>query len=141
MLHTANSPYKKDKDRTKGKGRRICLRGGGGEFIQFLVALAILPRTIFKNRIHSSFSFKSSWCANHPIPKDKTILKIRMNSSFSFKSSWCAIHPIIQMVWSSVFILLLCSLILKRLANKVGWFTSNLIDCKKSETDLCQSKM
>ena len=49
----------KDKDRSKGKGRRFCL---GEEFIQFLVALAVLPRTILKNRINSSFSFKSSWC-------------------------------------------------------------------------------
>ena len=46
-------PYKKDKDRRKGKGRRICW--GGEEFIQFLAALAILPRTILKNRMDSSF--------------------------------------------------------------------------------------
>ena len=30
------------------------------EFIKFLAALAILPRTILKNRINSSFSFKSA---------------------------------------------------------------------------------
>ena len=34
----------------------------GEEFIKFLAALAILPRTIWKNRMNSSFSFKSSWC-------------------------------------------------------------------------------
>ena len=32
------------------------------EFIKFLAALAILPRTIFKIRMNSSFSFKSFWC-------------------------------------------------------------------------------
>ena len=42
------------------------------EFIKFLAALAILPRTILKNRINSSFSFKSSWCnssynSNRPV--------------------------------------------------------------------------
>ena len=34
----------------------------GEEFFQFLAALTILPRTILKNRMNSSFSFKSSWC-------------------------------------------------------------------------------
>ena len=33
----------------------------GAEFIQFLAALAILPRKILKNRMNSSFSFESSW--------------------------------------------------------------------------------
>ena len=37
--------YKKDMDRRKGKGRRFCL---GEEFIQFLAALAVLPRTVLK---------------------------------------------------------------------------------------------
>ena len=32
------------------------------EFIQFLAALAILPRSILKSRMNSSFSFKSFWC-------------------------------------------------------------------------------
>ena len=32
----------------------------GAEFIQFLAALAVLPRMILKNRMNSSFSFKSS---------------------------------------------------------------------------------
>ena len=32
----------------------------GEEFIQFLATLAILPRTILKNRMNLSF-FKSSW--------------------------------------------------------------------------------
>ena len=31
------------------------------EFIKFLAALAILPRTFLKNRMNSSFYFKSSW--------------------------------------------------------------------------------
>ena len=34
----------------------------GDEFVQFLAALAVLPRTILKNRMNSSFYFKSSWC-------------------------------------------------------------------------------
>ena len=33
-------PYKEDKARRKGKGRRFCL---GEEFIQFLATLAVLP--------------------------------------------------------------------------------------------------
>ena len=41
---------KKDKNRRKGKGRRFCL----GEDIQFLAALAVLPRTILKNRMNST---------------------------------------------------------------------------------------
>ena len=44
----------------------------GEEFIQFFAALAILPRTILKNRMNSFFSFKSSWCnssydSNRPV--------------------------------------------------------------------------
>ena len=42
----------------------------GKEFIQFLAALAILPRTVLKKRMNSSFSFRPSWC----------------NSSYSSKS-------------------------------------------------------
>ena len=34
----------------------------GEEFIRYLAALVILPRTPHKNRMNSSFSFKSSWC-------------------------------------------------------------------------------
>ena len=34
----------------------------GDEFIQFLTALAVLPRTILKNRMNSFFTLKSSWC-------------------------------------------------------------------------------
>ena len=33
----------------------------GEESIKFLSALAVWPRTILKNRMNSSFSFKSSW--------------------------------------------------------------------------------
>ena len=42
--------------------QRSSLLFGGKEFIQFLAALAILPRTILKNRINLSFSFKLSLC-------------------------------------------------------------------------------
>ena len=55
----------------------------GEEFIKCLAALAVLPRTILKNRMNSSFFFKSSWC----------------NSSFLSKHPG-AIHPIIQIVQS-----------------------------------------
>ena len=52
----------------KGKGHRCCL---GAEVIQFLDALAILPKTVLKNEfIISAFSFKSSWCnssSNRPV--------------------------------------------------------------------------
>ena len=34
----------------------------GKEFIQLFATLAVLPRTILKNRMNLSFSFKSSWC-------------------------------------------------------------------------------
>ena len=53
------SAMKKDKYRRKGKGHRCCL--GGAEFIKFLAALAILHEDDLKNRMNSSFSFKSSW--------------------------------------------------------------------------------
>ena len=50
----------KDKDRRKSK--KVVASGWGEEFIQFLAALAKnLPGTIFKNRMNSSFTFKSSW--------------------------------------------------------------------------------
>ena len=42
----------KDKDRRKGKGRRFCL---GEECIQFLAALAVLPRTILNKRMNFNF--------------------------------------------------------------------------------------
>ena len=35
-------------ERRKGKGRRFCFFFGGGEFIQFLAALAILPEDNFE---------------------------------------------------------------------------------------------
>ena len=45
----------------------------GKEFIKFLAVIALLPRTILRNRINSSFSFKSSWSTyivqNRPIGK------------------------------------------------------------------------
>ena len=34
----------------------------GTKFNPFLASLAILTGTILKNRMNSSFSFKSSWC-------------------------------------------------------------------------------
>ena len=48
----------------------------GEDFVKFLSALTILPRTIFKNRINSSSSFKSSWCnsshnSNRPVQNSK----------------------------------------------------------------------
>ena len=44
----------------------------GKKFNPFLASLAILTGTILKNRMNSSFSFKSSWCyssynSNHPV--------------------------------------------------------------------------
>ena len=49
--------------------------------IQFLSALAVLPRTILKNRMNSSLTFKSSWC----------------NSSFYSKSSQAK-----QLAWQRI---------------------------------------
>ena len=46
--------------KTEEKAKVVAAVGGGG-FIQFLSKLAFLPRTILKNRMHSSLSFKSSW--------------------------------------------------------------------------------
>ena len=46
---------------TEEKGK-IIAAVWGKEVIPFLAALAILPRTILKNKMNSSFSFKSSWC-------------------------------------------------------------------------------
>ena len=42
MLFAGCTAWKKDKDRRKGKGRRVCLEE---EFSQFLAALVVLPRT------------------------------------------------------------------------------------------------
>ena len=58
----------------------------GEEFIQFLASLAILPRTICKNRLNSTFSFKSSWCnspyySNRPIGKTASAARNLINSS------------------------------------------------------------
>ena len=54
---------KKKKDRRKGKGRRSVW---GEECIQFIAVLAILPRTIMKNRLNASF-FSNHPGAIHPI--------------------------------------------------------------------------
>ena len=49
----------------------------GEEFFQFLAALVILARTILKNRMNSSFSFKSSGCNSS------------YNSNCPAQNSWC----------------------------------------------------
>ena len=41
----------------KGKDRRVCL--GGIVFVQFLAALAVLPRLVWKNRMNSTISTPS----------------------------------------------------------------------------------
>ena len=47
--------------KTEEKAKVVASVGGGGEqFIKFLAAIAVLPMTILKNRMNSSFSFKSS---------------------------------------------------------------------------------
>ena len=52
--------------KTEEKTKVVASVGGGGEkFIKFLAAIAVLPMTILKNRMNSSFSFKSSWCTPH----------------------------------------------------------------------------
>ena len=63
-------------------GHPFCL---GGSIHSIPAALAILPWTILKNRMNSSFSFKSSWCNS-------------CNFILFFKSSYSAIHPILQIV-------------------------------------------
>ena len=66
----------------------------GAEFIQFLGAVAIFPRTILKNRRNSLFSFKSSW----------------YNSSSRGKelNKFCPQTKGTTFAFSPVFILLLC---------------------------------
>ena len=50
---------KKEKNRRKGKGRRFCL--GLEEFYQFLIRLAVLPRTILKYWMNINCTM---WCIN-----------------------------------------------------------------------------
>ena len=67
----------------------------GGRIYSIPAALAILPWTILKNRMNSSFSFNSSWCNS-------------CNFILFFKSSWCnssyssnsssAIHPFLKII-------------------------------------------
>ena len=45
--------------------RQKDLKKEKGKFIQYLAALAVLPRTILNNWMNSSFSFKSSWCNSY----------------------------------------------------------------------------
>ena len=40
---------------------KVVAAAWGEECIQLLAVLAIVPRTILKSRMNSSFSFKSSW--------------------------------------------------------------------------------
>ena len=67
----------------------------GSEFIQVIAAMAILPQSIWKNRMNSSFSFKSMiWWKGWSVlglyeEKDelhKDDMKKRMNLSYS--SNW-----------------------------------------------------
>ena len=45
--------------RQKQRQRSSPLFEGGGGFIKFLAALAVLPRSIWKNRINSTFALSS----------------------------------------------------------------------------------
>ena len=87
------------------KGRqRSSLMFWGAKFIQFLAALAILPRKTVKNRMSSSFCFKSSWCkssysSNRPMQNSSAARNL-INSAPQTKA--------MTFVFSSVFIRLLC---------------------------------
>ena len=73
------------------------------ECIQFLAALAILPRTILKNRMNSSFSFKSSWC-NSSYSIIKIILgKTASAASLPLKHKWRSLPCLLECWkhWSS----------------------------------------
>ena len=59
----------------------------GGRIIQFLSALAVLPRTFLKNGMNSSFSFKQSWCnssyySNRPRKNSQCAKELNNLSSF-----------------------------------------------------------
>ena len=51
---TIEPSIEKDLNRSQGKGRRVCL----GD--RFLAALALLPRSFWKNRMNSTVSFKTT---------------------------------------------------------------------------------
>ena len=52
-------PHRRKKGtESEGKGRRVCF--WGTEFVQFFAALAVLPRSVWKNRKNSSYSSKST---------------------------------------------------------------------------------
>ena len=51
--------YEKDGEIIKGKGRRVCL-GGIQNFVQFLAALTVMPRSVWKKRLNSSYSSKTT---------------------------------------------------------------------------------
>ena len=53
------------------------------DWLAFLAALAILPRTILKNRMNSSFSFKSSWYNS-----SYSIIKIILGKTASAARNW-----------------------------------------------------
>ena len=117
-----------DKYRRKSKGHRCYL---GAEFIQFLAVLAILPWTIFKNRMNSSFYFKSSQCnssyySNRPVQDGLRGKEFNKN---------CAPPPqteVTTFAFSSVFILFLwyCPILLQ-VENAVQVLIDNGIDTSK----------
>ena len=58
------------------------------EIIQFCVVLAILPRTLLKNEMNSSFSFKSSWCnSSHNSNRENSQRGKELNKFFPQKRS------------------------------------------------------
>ena len=84
ITHTKEN-RRRIKTKTEAKAK-VVASVWGAEFIQFLAALAILPRTILKNRMNSFFSFKSSWCnssfnSNRPIQNSQHGKELKINSS------------------------------------------------------------
>ena len=74
--------------------------------MQFLAALAILPRTIFKNMMNSHFSFNHPG-AVHPIIQNRSRQNSQRGKEFN-KFFPPKRRPISLYAFSSVFILLLC---------------------------------
>ena len=74
-------PYNNDKDRRKAKGRRYCL---GAELVQFLAALAICTRMIWRKGLINPYSDCPG--ALHPI-----LHIVLVQFILFFKSSWCKI--------------------------------------------------
>ena len=89
------------------KRQRSSLLFLGAEFIQFLAALVILPRTILKNRINSSFSFKSSCRVLSIQSKTSSVARFWINSSSQNSSDdlclfFCFYTVLLCMVYLSV---------------------------------------